>query len=51
MGFEKPDQDRSEADTDFRIVCADTAAYKQFGNSVVVPVFTGVANLLKVQMS
>ncbi|PNH91420.1 DNA (cytosine-5-)-methyltransferase [Vibrio diazotrophicus] len=51
MGFEKPEQDRSEADTDFRIVCADTAAYKQFGNSVVVPVFSGVANLLKVQMS
>ncbi|NCO71597.1 MULTISPECIES: DNA (cytosine-5-)-methyltransferase [Shewanella] len=47
MGFEKPEQDRNEADTDFRIVCADTSAYKQFGNSVVVPVFSGVADLLK----
>jgi DNA (cytosine-5)-methyltransferase 1 len=50
MGFEKPKQDRSEADADFRIVCADTSAYKQFGNSVVVPVFRGVADLLKKNM-
>ncbi|MDD9174413.1 DNA cytosine methyltransferase [Aliivibrio sp. S2TY2] len=27
-------------------MCADTAAYKQFGNSVVVPVFRAVADLL-----
>lgn len=47
MGFEKPEFDRGEADTNFRIVCADTSAYKQFGNSVVVPVFRGVADLLK----
>ncbi|MEI8633541.1 DNA cytosine methyltransferase [Vibrio sp. PP-XX7] len=47
MGLEKPEQDRKEADTDFRIVCADTSAYKQFGNSVVVPVFKSVATLLK----
>ncbi|MEZ8321886.1 DNA cytosine methyltransferase, partial [Vibrio splendidus] len=47
MGFEKPEFDRCDSDTDFRIVCADTAAYKQFGNSVVVPVFRAVANLLK----
>ncbi len=46
MGFEKPEQYRSEKDTDFRIVCADTSAYKQFGNSVVVPVFKSVAELL-----
>ncbi len=46
MGFEKPEFDRDEYDTDFRIVCADTAAYKQFGNSVVVPVFRAVARLL-----
>lgn len=50
MGFEKPEFDRSEADTDFRIVCADTSAYKQFGNSVVVPVFRAVAKLLKNHM-
>lgn len=47
MGFEKPEFDRGEVDTNFRIVCADTSAYKQFGNSVVVPVFSGVADLLK----
>ena len=47
MGFEKPEKDRTEHDSDFRIVCADTAAYKQFGNSVVVPVFRAVASLLK----
>ncbi len=47
MGFEKPEHDRTEQDKDFRIVCADTAAYKQFGNSVVVPVFRAVAQLMK----
>uniref|UniRef100_A0A486XPA2 Cytosine-specific methyltransferase n=1 Tax=Rheinheimera sp. BAL341 TaxID=1708203 RepID=A0A486XPA2_9GAMM len=47
MGMEKPEFDRTEKDKDFRIVCADTSAYKQFGNSVVVPVFRAVAKLLK----
>lgn len=47
MGFEKPDFDRTDDDTNFRIVCADAPAYKQFGNSVVVPVFRAVADLLK----
>ncbi|KHT60915.1 cytosine methyltransferase [Photobacterium gaetbulicola] len=47
MGFEKPEFDRAETDTDFRIVCADASAYKQFGNSVVVPVFRAVAQLMK----
>ncbi len=47
MGFEKPEYDRTATDTDFRIVCADTSAYKQFGNSVVVPVFRSVASLMK----
>lgn len=46
MGFEKPEEYRSETDTDFQIVCADTSAYRQFGNSVVVPVFRSVAGLL-----
>jgi DNA (cytosine-5)-methyltransferase 1 len=46
MGFEKPEEYRNGTDTDFRIVCADTSAYKQFGNSVVVPVFRSVAGLL-----
>ena len=50
MGFEKPEFDREANDTDFRIVCADTAAYKQFGNSVVVPVFRAVAQLIKKHM-
>ncbi|BCV51378.1 DNA (cytosine-5-)-methyltransferase [Shewanella algae] len=50
MGFEKPEFDRNCYDRDFRIVCADASAYKQFGNSVVVPVFRSVANLLKKYM-
>ncbi len=32
---------------DFRIPVSDTQAYKQFGNSVVVPVFSAVAKLMK----
>ncbi|WP_445428291.1 DNA (cytosine-5-)-methyltransferase [Alishewanella sp. HL-SH05] len=50
MGFEKPESGRGEYDIDFRIVCADASAYKQFGNSVVVPVFRAVAKLLKSAM-
>ena len=46
MGFEKPEAFREAGDTDFRIVCPDTSAYTQFGNSVVVPVFESVAELL-----
>lgn len=41
MGYDKPGQ------ADFRIPVSDTQAYKQFGNSVVVPVFAAVANLMK----
>ena len=40
MGFEAPGEQR------FRIPVSDTQAYKQFGNSVVVPVFAAVAQLL-----
>ena len=40
MGFNAPDQ------TTFRIPVSDTRAYKQFGNSVVVPVFRAVAQML-----
>jgi DNA (cytosine-5)-methyltransferase 1 len=50
MGFEKPEFDRNITDTDFRIVCADASAYKQFGNSVVGPVFRSIAKLLKTIM-
>ncbi|MBY8105398.1 DNA cytosine methyltransferase [Vibrio fluvialis] len=46
MGFEKPEFDRNENDKDFRIVCADNNAYKQFGNSVVMSVFRVVAQLM-----
>lgn len=46
MGFEKPEYDRDPTDRDFNIVCADTSAYTQFGNSVVVPVFRAVAKLI-----
>lgn len=41
MGFEKPRQ------SNFKIPVSDTQAYKQFGNSVVVPVFESVAKLMK----
>ena len=41
MGFDKPDE------FDFVIPVSDTQAYRQFGNSVAVPVFTAVANLMK----
>ena len=41
MGFEKAD------DKPFRIPVSDTQSYRQFGNSVVVPVFEAVARLLE----
>ncbi len=41
MGYNRPGQ------SDFRIPVSDTQAYKQFGNSVVVPVFAAVAKLMK----
>ncbi|MGV3345586.1 DNA cytosine methyltransferase [Enterobacteriaceae bacterium LUAb1] len=41
MGFEKP------GECQFRIPVSDTQAYRQFGNSVVVPVFAAVARLLE----
>ncbi len=40
MGFEAPGGDS------FRIPVSDTQAYRQFGNSVVVPVFSALAQLL-----
>jgi DNA (cytosine-5)-methyltransferase 1 len=41
MGYDKSDT------SDFKIPVSDTQAYKQFGNSVVVPVFSSVAKLMK----
>ena len=41
MGFDKSGK------SEFIIPVSDTQAYKQFGNSVVVPVFTAVAKLMK----
>jgi DNA (cytosine-5)-methyltransferase 1 len=41
MGFEKPGESR------FRITVSDTQAYRQFGNSVVVPVVEAVARHLE----
>ena len=41
MGFEQP------GEYQFRIPVSDTQAYRQFGNSVVVPVFAAVAKLLE----
>lgn len=41
MGFDKIDG------AEFRIPVSDTQAYKQFGNSVAVPVFEALAQLMK----
>ena len=41
MGFDKPGESR------FVIPVSDTQAYRQFGNSVVVPVFEAVARLMR----
>jgi DNA (cytosine-5)-methyltransferase 1 len=41
MGYDAPGESR------FRIPVSDTQAYRQFGNSVVVPVFAAVARLMK----
>ncbi|CAE6821161.1 DNA-cytosine methyltransferase [Paraburkholderia domus] len=41
MGFDAP------GGAAFRIPVSDTQAYRQFGNSVVVPVFAAVASLMK----
>ncbi|EAA5258679.1 DNA (cytosine-5-)-methyltransferase [Salmonella enterica subsp. enterica] len=41
MGFERP------GERQFIIPVSDTQAYRQFGNSVVVPVFAAVARLLE----
>lgn len=41
MGYDKADGHS------FKIPVSDTQAYKQFGNSVVVPVFASVAKLMK----
>lgn len=41
MGFEKP------GEYEFKIPVSDTQAYRQFGNSVVVPVFAAVAKLME----
>lgn len=44
MGFSEPGKNT------FRIPVSDTQAYKQFGNSVVVPVFRSVAKLVKARI-
>lgn len=41
MGFIKP------GEHNFVIPVSDTQAYRQFGNSVAVPVFTAIAELLR----
>jgi DNA (cytosine-5)-methyltransferase 1 len=41
MGFDAP------GESTFKIPVSDTQAYKQFGNSVAVPVFRAVAKLMK----
>ncbi|NIL17285.1 DNA (cytosine-5-)-methyltransferase [Pseudomonas sp. AN3A02] len=44
MGFDKPGESK------FVIPVSDTQAYRQFGNSVAVPVFEAVARLMKVRI-
>lgn len=41
MGFDKPDESQ------FIIPVSDTQAYRQFGNSVAVPVFSAVAEMMR----
>jgi DNA (cytosine-5)-methyltransferase 1 len=41
MGFDRP------GESTFKIPVSDTQAYKQFGNSVAVPVFRAVAKMMK----
>jgi DNA (cytosine-5)-methyltransferase 1 len=41
MGFEKPRQ------AEWKIPVSDTQAYRQFGNAVVVPVVSAVAQLMQ----
>jgi len=41
MGFDKP------GESNFKIPVSDTQAYKQFGNSVVVPVIKEIARIMK----
>ena len=44
MGFDKP------GESEFVIPVSDTQAYRQFGNSVVVPVFKAVAEVMKTRI-
>jgi DNA (cytosine-5)-methyltransferase 1 len=44
MGLDKPN------DSQFKIPVSDTRAYKQFGNSIVVPVFESVARQMKTRI-
>lgn len=41
MGFDEP------GEANFKVPVSDTQAYKQFGNSVAVPVFRAVAKMMK----
>lgn len=41
MGFDNPNE------SNFKVPVSDTQAYKQFGNSVAVPVFKAVAKMMK----
>lgn len=41
MGFDEP------GESNFKVPVSDTQAYKQFGNSVAVPVFRAVAKMMK----
>jgi len=41
MGYDKP------GEANFKISVSDTQSYKQFGNSVVVPVIEEIARIMK----
>jgi DNA (cytosine-5)-methyltransferase 1 len=47
LGFDPPLGKASTSEGRFQIPVSDTQAYKQFGNSVVVPVIRAIATLMK----
>ncbi len=50
MGFDEVDPTKRKPSKNFVIPVSDVQAYKQFGNSVVVPMMTAIAKQMKRQM-
>jgi DNA (cytosine-5)-methyltransferase 1 len=47
MGFDEVDPEKRRPSKNFVIPVSDVQAYKQFGNSVVVPMMTAIAKQLR----